>query len=176
MAFMVNIIWGAVAAFFPLYALNHGVSNPGLFFGALAITLIFGRALGGKILDLYSREKIILPCLILLIIAMTLLSFSTTLPMFILVAVIWGGGMAFLYPTLIAYTLDFAGPSRGLAMGTFTAVADLGLGLGPVIMGIILQLSNYSTMFFCLALTGVFNLLYFYFYIKRKGGVRYAHL
>jgi MFS family permease len=176
MAFMVNIIWGAVAAFFPLHALNHGISNPGLFFGALALTLISGRALGGKILDLYSREKIILPCLITLIIAMGLLPFSTTLPMFILVAVIWGSGMAFLYPTLVAYALDFAGPSRGPAMGTFTAMADLGSGLGPVIMGIVLQLTNYPTMFSCLALTGVINLLYFYLLIRKKGRIRYANL
>jgi len=33
MAFMVNIIWGALIAFFPLYALSHGITNPGLFLG-----------------------------------------------------------------------------------------------------------------------------------------------
>ena len=31
-AFMLNFIWGSIAAFFPLYALKHGVSNPGIFF------------------------------------------------------------------------------------------------------------------------------------------------
>ena len=43
MAFMGSSIWGAVTAFFPLYALHHGVSNPGLFFAVLAITLISAR-------------------------------------------------------------------------------------------------------------------------------------
>jgi MFS family permease len=167
MAFMVNIIWGAVTAFFPLYALDHGVSNPGLFFGALAITHVLGRTLGGKILDMYAREKIIMPCLIAYIISMSVLTFSTTLTMFITVAVIWGIGNAFLYPTLLAHALDRAGASRGPAMGTFSAIADLGSGMGSVIMGIVLQFSDYQTMFLALVFTGLINLGYFHFFVKK---------
>jgi MFS family permease len=176
MAFMINIIWGAVTAFFPLYALIHGVANPGLFFGALALMLILGRTFGGRILDTYSREKVMFPCLTAYSIAMLILAFSTTLPMFILVAAIWGIGNAFLYPILTVYAMDRAGSSKGPAMGTFTAMADLGAGLGSVIMGIVLQLTGYTTMFLCLALTGVFNLLYFHSFVRKKGGDRYAHL
>jgi len=36
---------------------------------------------------------------------MIILSYSKTLPMFILVGVIWGSGNAFLMPTLVAYAL-----------------------------------------------------------------------
>ncbi|HSB06080.1 MAG TPA: MFS transporter [Thermodesulfobacteriota bacterium] len=170
MAFFAHVIWGALTTFFPLYALNQGVTNPGFFFAAYATVLILGRALGGKILDLYSREKVILPCLTSYIISMTILSFSNTLPMFILVAIIWGIGNAFLMPSLVAYVLDRVGSSRGPALGTFTAMGDLGTGLGPVIMGIILRWTSYSTMFLCLALTGMINLVYFYFFVRKKGG------
>jgi len=176
MAFMGSMIWGAVTAFFPLYALGQGVSNPGLFFAALAITLILARGLGGKILDIYAREKVILPCLLAQIIAMSILIFSTTLPMFILVAVIWGIGNAFFYPALVAYVIDLAGPSRGPAIGTYMALSDFGAGMGSVIMGIVLQWTNYPIMFLCIAFTGVINLLYFYFLFRKKGGNRYAHL
>ena len=176
MAFMGSIIWGAVTAFFPLYALSHGVANPGLFFAALAITLIVARSLGGKILDIYAREKVILPCLLAQIIAMSILIFSTTLPMFILVAVIWGMGTAFFYPALVAYVIDLAGPSRGPAIGTYMALSDFGAGMGSVIMGIVLQWTNYPIMFLCLAFTGVINLLYFYFAVRKKGGGQHAHL
>jgi MFS family permease len=175
-AFLITITWGALSAFFPLYALSQGVDNPGLFFAAYAFTLIFARGFGGKILDTYAREKIILPCLFNLVISMAILAFSSTLPMFILVAVIWGTGTAFLYPSLVAYTLDRAGSSRGPAMGTFTALTDLGAGMGSVIMGIILQLTNYRIMFLCLALTGIINLAYFYFAVRKKGREQYANL
>ena len=162
-------VWGALTAFFPLYAINHGVANPGLFFTTIAIMLILGRALGGKILDLYSREKVILPCLFTYIICMVILTFSKTLPMFILVAAIWGIGNAFFFPALMAYTLDRVGSSVGPAMGTFTAISDLGMSLGPVIMGIIIHSTSSPIMFLCLALMGVINLNYFYFFVRKKG-------
>jgi MFS family permease len=176
MAFMGSMIWGAVTAFFPLYALSHGVANPGLFFAALAITLIVARSFGGKILDMYSREKVLLPCLVAQIIAMALLAFSRNLPMFVLVAVIWGMGNAFLYPTLVAYATDVAGLARGPAVGTYLALSDFGAGMGAVIMGIILELTNYPVMFLSLALTGVINLLYFNYAVRRKGGRQDANL
>jgi predicted MFS family arabinose efflux permease len=160
-------IWGAITAFFPLYAISHGVDNPGFFFSTTAIVLILSRSLGGKILDLHNREKVILPCLMFYIVSMVILAFSKTLPMFILVAVIYGIGPAFLTPTLLAHALDRGG-APGPAMGTFHAITDLGISLGPVIMGIVIDLTNYPIMFFCLALMGFADLIYFYFFVRKK--------
>ncbi len=171
MAFFTHIIWGALTAFFPLYALEHGMSNPGLFFAAFAVMLILGRTFGGRILDLYSKEKVIMPCLLTYIMATVILAFSKTTPMFILVAVIWGAGNAFAFPAFVAYAIDLAGPSRGPALGTFTALSDLGVGLGAVIMGIVLRLTNFQTMFLCLAFTGVLNFIYFYFFVMKKAKI-----
>jgi MFS family permease len=167
-AFFSLFIWGALMAFFPLHAISHGVSNPGIFFTTAAIMLILGRGLGGKILDLYSKERIILPCFITYIISMVILAFSKTLPMFILVAVIWGIGHAFLMPTLLVYALDRGGSSPGPTMGTFQAIGDLGWSLGPAIMGLIIYTTSYPIMFLCLALTGIINLNYFYFLVRGK--------
>lgn len=168
-AFMLNIIWGTLCTFFPLYALRHGVSNPGIFFIFLALTLMLGRALGGKILDIYAREKVIKPCLAIIVMAMVILPFSSTLSMFILVAVLLGMGWAFLYPSLMIHAMENAGSAQGPAMATFTALGDLGAGLGPMIMGFILQRTSYPIMFVCLILTGIINFLYFYYAIEKKG-------
>jgi len=166
--FMVHMIWGALMAFFPLHAINHGVTNPGLFFTAYASVMISGRVFGGRIFDVQKREKVILPCIIAFILAMTLLAFSKTLEMFILVAVIAAAGHAFLVPSLFAYILDLVGSSRGPAIGWLTAMGDLGLGLGPMIMGVILRLTSFPTMFLCLALTGLFGFIYFYLFVRRN--------
>jgi MFS family permease len=161
-------IWGAVTAFFPLYAINHGVTNPGFFFSATAIVLILSRSLGGKILDLQNREKVILPCLMAYILSMVILAFSKTLPMFILVAVIYGIGPAFLTPALLAYALDRGG-APGPTMGTFHTITDLGISLGPVIMGIVIDSTSYPIMFLCLAFMGIVGVNYFYFFVRKKG-------
>ena len=61
-------------------------------------------------------------------------------------------------------------------MGTYTAFSDLGAGLGSVIMGILLEVSSYRTMFLSLALAGVINFFYFYFSIFKKERKQKAHL
>jgi predicted MFS family arabinose efflux permease len=66
-------------------------------------------------------------------------------------------------PSLLAYALDRPGSSPGPAMGTFTAISDLGITLGPVAMGIIIRTTGYPAMFACLALVGTINLNYFFF-------------
>ena len=162
------IMWGALIAFFPLYALDHGVANSGLFFTAVAVIFFLGRVFGGKILDLYSIERVLPSLLALCVISVTLLAFSKDLPMFILVAVIWGIGNALFAPAVMAITLDRAGSSKGPAVGMYTLLSDLGLGVGPMITGIIIRLSSYPIMFFSLALTGVVNLIYFYFFVRKK--------
>ena len=167
--FFFLFIWGALTTFFPLYAINQGMANPGLFFTTIAMMLILGRSLGGRILDLYSREKVLFPCLVTFIISMVILVFSKTLLLFIIVAIIWGIGHAFFFPSLVVYVIDRMGSSRGPAMGTFTAISDLGMCLGPVIMGIIIPLTSYPIMFLCLSIIGVINLNYFYFFVRKKG-------
>jgi MFS family permease len=167
-AFMLNVIWGTICAFFPLYALKHGVSNPGTFFIFLAVTLMLGRLLGGRILDIYERRQVIRPCLALIVVGITILPFANSLTVFIFIAIILGAGWAFLYPSLTIHVIETAGLSRGPAMGTFTALADLGAGLGPMIMGFILQRTSYPIMYACLTLTGVTNFIYFYYTLGRK--------
>ena len=57
---------------------------------------------------------------------MVILSFSKTLPMFIVVGLLWGIGQAFFVPALMTYGFDYAGSSGGAAIGTFRAFTDLG--------------------------------------------------
>ncbi len=163
-----SMIWGALMAFFPLYAIQCGVMNPGHFFSAVAIMMVTGRALGGKIVDTYSKEVIILIFICTGMISMVILSFSETLPMFIVVGVIWGIGQAFFVPALMTYGFDYAGSSGGAAIGTFRAFTDFGQALGPVIVGLIIPLTGYRIMFLCLAFICLINLTYFQFYVRKK--------
>ncbi len=166
--FMLSIIWGTLCAFFPLYALTHGVSNPGIFFIFMAITLMLGRVLGGRVLDIYDRKKVVMLCLATTLIALITLPFANNLGMFILVAVLFGAGWAFLYPFLTIHVIENAGLARGPAMATFTALSDLGGGLGPMIMGVVLERTSYRFMFFCLILTAVINFFFFHYAIARR--------
>jgi MFS family permease len=63
-------------------------------------------------------------------------------------AVFSGFAVALLYPTLTTY-LSFVLPadSRYVLMGIFMSSYDLGFSLGGLAMGLIVQISSYSTMF-----------------------------
>jgi MFS family permease len=167
-AFFYNFVLGSITAFFSLYAIQCGMKNPGYFFSASALMVIVGRALGGKVLDAWSKEKIILTFTFTSMIAMAILSFSRTLPMFIFVGLLWGTGVAFIFPVSMAYALDYAGSSRGTALGTFRALMDLGMALGPMIMGLIIPVAGYRIMFLCLAIMCLINLCYFQFVVRKK--------
>jgi MFS family permease len=170
-SFIQSFIWGAIVTFVPLYAIKQGIINPGHFFTAIAIMMILGRALGGRIIDTQSKEKIILTFICTGMITMVILSFSMTLPMFILVGLLWGTGHALLVPAFMTYSFEYAGSSDGAAVGTFRAFSDLGQALGPVVMGIIIPLTGYQIMFLCLALICLINLCYFQFYVRKRHNV-----
>jgi predicted MFS family arabinose efflux permease len=170
-ALFYNFVLASMSAFFSLYAIQCGMTNPGYFFSASALITIAGRALGGKILDTWSKEKIILTFTLTSMIAMVILSFSRTLPMFILVGLLWGAGVAFIFPVSLAYAFDYAGSSGGTAVGTFRAITDLGFAAGPMAMGIIIPIAGYQTMFLCLAFICLINLGYFQFYVRKRSTV-----
>ncbi len=167
-AFLHLLVWGALSAFFPLYAVQCGVKNPGLFFSAMAVMMVAGRLLGGKVMDNCNKEVFIVIFLPVMMLTMVTLSLSKTLPMFVLVGAIWGAGVAFFVPIAMAYSLEYSGSSDGAAVGTYRAIYDLGIGLGPVVMGMIIPLTGYRIMFLCLALICLINLCYFQFYVRKK--------
>ena len=170
-SFLQYVAWSSVAAFFSLYAIQCGVANPGLFFSAMAFTMIIGRILGGKVFEMWRKERIILTFISTSTAALVILSLSRSLPMFIFVGMLWGIAAAFLFPACMAYALEYSGTSGGTALGTYQGFMDLGLALGPVIMGIIIPLTGYRIMFLCLALICILNLCYFQFYVRKKRDV-----
>ena len=167
MNFLQSFVWGALSAFFPLYAVKCGVLNPGYFFTAIAVMLLIGRIAGGRILDRRSKEKILLSVLIMYVFVAILLAFSGSLAMFIFVGLLWGTAGAFFYPASIAYALEYADSSSGTAVGTVRAIMDLGLSLGPIVMGTVISLIDYRAMFLCLAFVCLVNLVYFHFYVSK---------
>lgn len=166
--FLQAFVWGAIAAFFPLYSIQCGVMNPGLFFSASATMIIAARIFGGRILDYRGKEEIILVSICVSMAALAVLSFSCTLPMFIVAGLLWGVGCAFFFPAAMAYALDHAGSSGGTSVGTYQSFMDLGMALGPGIAGAVLPLAGYRLMFLGLAFACLANLAYFYFFVRGR--------
>jgi len=152
--------WGAISAFFPLYAVQKGIANPGIFFGAMAAAMLVCRTLGSNLINLYHPRKLIVTLITGTTVGVLLLAYSGTLPMFILVGLVLGAANAFMMPTLMDHAVRRAGSSSNAAVATFMGLSDVGMALGPVIMGVVANSFSYSIMFICVAFTSVLNLLY----------------
>jgi MFS family permease len=167
-SFLCVFAWGGLTAFFPLYAVQCGVRNPGLFYSAIAVMLVLSRLMAGRIFDIYEKEKIIVVSILIMIMVLVLLAFSKTLPMFILVGFLWGIGFGLLFPVVMAYSLEYAGSSDGITIATYQASMDLGIALGPTVAGIILPFTGYRVMFLFQGLVCLISLIYFQFYLRNR--------
>jgi MFS family permease len=140
--------YGTVLSFLPLLAVERKIENFEIFFSAFAVALIVVRAGAGELSDRFGRAAVVVPGLVLTVVAMVLLSVADSLPALLLVALIYGLGFGAVSPALQAFTVDRAGlTDRGAAMATYSASFDLGIGIGSVVLGYILQFSTFSVMY-----------------------------
>ncbi len=146
--FSLALTYGTVLSFLPLLAVERKIENFEVFFTAFALALIVVRASAGELSDRFGRAAVVVPGMALTIVAMALLAVANTLPMLLLVALVYGLGFGAVNPALQAFTVDRAGlADRGAAMATFSAAFDLGIGIGSVVLGYILQVSTFSAMY-----------------------------
>lgn len=126
--FFVNIAYGGITAFVPLFA-NSLMVNSGAFFLTYAATLVLSRPIAGKLSDRYGEKFVIIPALMITISALIVLSFSTGLFGVLVSAVLYDFGFGSAQPALQAATIRLANPERkGVANASLlmllTSVSD----------------------------------------------------
>ena len=166
--FSLSFTYGSVLSFLPLMAATRGIANYELFFTVYALGLILVRAGAGELSDRLGRGAVVIPGLLLTATALILLSRADSLPMLLLVAGLYGLGFGAANPSLMALTVDRAGQAgRGAAMATFGASFDLGIGAGSMVLGYLLTLTDYATMY--MAAAGAIGVGLAFFVVALRG-------
>jgi len=160
--FFVTLTWGGIVSFLPAYAFSLGLEDIGIYFTIYAIVLMAIRPFAGMISDRYGSGVVLVPGLICVSLAMLIISYAHTLPVFLLAAVLNGIGFGSTHPTLQALTVTRAPVSRrGAANATFFSAFDLGIGLGAVILGNVAHWFSYALMYRLASLSGIIGLVVF---------------
>ena len=142
------VSYGSILTFLPLFALQQGIDNPGLFFTAYGLTLIAAQVLAGRVSDLVGRHRMIVPAMVLLALAFPLLALVRSLPLLLGVAVLYGLGFGSARVNLNALLVDTVPVSiRGMAMSIAYGSFDLGVGLGSYLLGWVAQIWGYPVMY-----------------------------
>ncbi len=147
---------GGILTFLPIQALKIGVTNPGIWFGVYAACILLSRPIAGPISDKISRRAAIIPGLILNLAGIVLLAFATTSNGLMAAAIVCGFGTGAAQPALMTQAVDRSdGQRRGQSLAQFQFFYDLGIGIGSLTLGALLDLVDQSFRIMYLATAGV---------------------
>jgi MFS family permease len=147
--FLMSLSYFLVYSYLIVFANDQGVtdSSIGLYFTIYAITLLFTRPFVGKQADRIGVVKVIIPAMMIFAISFILLSYSNTLWMFLLAAVVFAFGYGAIEPSLSALGLKTVSPDRrGAASCTVYIGIDFGNLIGPIAAGAIAGAYGYVIM------------------------------
>jgi len=167
--FFITLTYGGIVSFLPSYANYRGVENIGIFFTVYALVLLFGRPIIGKLADRYGARKFLVPGILLMAAALLLLVKASSLPMFLLVGVVYGLGFGTVQPILNALVISLSPPERrGAANATFAVAMDLGIGLGAITLGFLAQKMGYVYMYGSSAIFALLALVMYFAFLRNK--------
>ena len=142
--------YGGILTFVGVYASGQGLAPtlPGLFFVLFAAGTIVGRAVLGPLHDRRGDNAVVCPILAGLAASYVLLAlWQCSAGMLEAGAVLglgYGSGIS-VFQTIAAQVMPPS--SVGVAMGTCFLLLDLGAGLGPVVLGVLVAAPGIPVMF-----------------------------
>jgi len=146
--FLLAAVYGSVLSFISLYASESGINNLGLFFTAMALSMLISRPLSGRWADRGGTNKVIYIGHIAIFSGSLIISLSHSLGVLMIAGAVFGFGIGFCMPTLQALAVRYVPVDRrGAATGTFFIALDLGIGLGTILWGYVAAASSYQTMY-----------------------------
>ncbi|WP_068785845.1 MFS transporter [Paenibacillus phocaensis] len=142
------ITYSGLLSFIALFGEFVHLEQVGLFFLFNAATVVLIRPVSGRLFDARGHGAVLIPAALAVIASMLLLSYTTTLPLLILSALLYGLGFGAIQPTIQAWMLRTSKPEQyGAANSMFYNSMDFGVAVGAVILGAIASGTNYAVMY-----------------------------
>jgi MFS family permease len=139
---------GTVLNFIALFGADLGFNRVGPFFLAFSTAAVLTRLGIGDISDRYGRKRVIIPSALLISINLLWIAGIHSYWAFVLSGFFAGLGQGLIFPALSTYVIDFLGrENKGLALGLYLSLFDVGMGLGSPLFGWISDAAGYRTMY-----------------------------
>ncbi|MET0960742.1 MAG: MFS transporter [Psychrobacillus psychrotolerans] len=169
-ALIIGFSYSGVMTFLSFYAESINlVSAAGYFFLVYAIVIIISRPFTGKLMDTKGANIIVYPCIVLFAIGMLLFSQASAGWMLLLAAAFIGFGYGNFNSVAQTIAVKVTEPHRfGLATATYFILFDIGLGVGPYILGFIVPNTGYRTIFVAMVAVIVICIPVYYLLHGRK--------
>lgn len=146
--FLAMIPYGGVITFISLYGKVLGIENSGWYFMLLSAGIAFSRFFGGRIYDRFGPRKIVSIGLLLIMVGFLVIALLQNSIGFHFSAPISGFGFGLIMPTFQAMcNHNVPTERRGAANSTYLTFLDLGIGVGMLVFGFLIDKIDYSGTF-----------------------------
>ena len=170
-----GICYSTVLSFIGAYTQSLNLLIAGsVFFFAYSVTSFFSRPLIGRFLDRHGGDAVMYPTLVILALCMATVGLAGSNWLFALGGVLLG--LSYSTVTSAGQALAIHGVSAdhiGLATSTFFVFVDLGVGIGPYMLGNLVPAYGFSSVYFGAAVIALAAIPLYYALIGRTGVFSY---
>jgi len=171
--FASSFVFASMVTFTPLFARDNGLQNAGALFIVYAAMVIVMRLSLGRFMDRYPRAWFIVPGIAALSLSMVTMATAHNVPQMFVAAGLYGVGAGTFQPAMMAHLVDHTEPGeRGRALSTFTLGNDLGLSVGALVLGVLVDYAGYRPAFVVAAAMAASGALLFFISARRTHGWR----
>ena len=160
--FSVSMTMAATFTIFPIYAVQQGLENPGLFFLVIAAGAFPLKQLTGRAADRYGFPVVFLPSLAVVAASILLIPMTHSATGLLVLGAFLGLGQGAGLPSLTAYAASsVSNDKRGAAVNTFTLGGDLAMSVGALSLGLIAVQLGVTEAFLVAGLSPVMAIVFF---------------
>jgi MFS family permease len=169
----VAFCYSSVLSYINFYAIEINlVTAAGFFFLVYSIAILLSRPVTGRLMDLKGANIIMYPAITLLAAGMLILSIASNSFTLLVAAALIGLGFGNIQSCTQAIAVKLTPIHRmGLATSTFFIFLDAGLGFGPYLLGFIIPLTGFKTLYAIMGLTALATTVLYYFLHGKKENV-----
>ncbi|AXN38396.1 MFS transporter [Peribacillus butanolivorans] len=167
--------YSSVLSFISFYAMEINLVNTASFFFVVyAVAVLLSRPFSGPLMDRRGSNYIMYPAFIIFGAGLLLLSQTSNSFTLLAAGFLIGLGFGNMQSSSQAIAVKMTPPHRmGMATSTFFIMLDAGLGFGPYILGLIIPLTGYSTLYVILGVVVIAtSLLYYFLHGKNESAAR----
>ena len=162
--------YSSVLSFISFYAIKIDLVNTASFFFVVyAVAVLLSRPFSGPLMDRKGSNFIMYPAFIIFGVGLLLLSMTTNSFTLLAAGFLIGLGFGNMQSSSQAIAVKLTPPHRmGMATSTFFIMLDAGLGFGPYILGFIIPVTGYSTLYVILGVLVILTSVLYYFLHGKK--------
>lgn len=166
--------YSSLLTFLTPYAIQIGLANAAsVFFVVYALAMFVTRPFTGRAFDRVGPHPVMVPAFLSFAAGMGLLAFAANDGMMLGAAALLGFGVGTVQSCGLAMAVRVTSDDRlPVANATFYMLLDVGVGIGPILLGAFAPLIGYGNLYLAMAVLALATLALFFVVAKTEKGAR----